>query len=74
MESYARCQGFDTGFNVKFAKKYCPGGENTGQYHDTKKLLMVYHNAKQQENGEYRDRRIILLEINKRKYYSVYTL
>ncbi len=48
MELCTDCQGFDTGFNVNFAKKYCPGVKNPGQYHDTKKLLMVYHNAKQQ--------------------------
>lgn len=51
MELYAGCQGFDTGFNVKFAKKYCPGVKNPGQYHEAKSIHTIYHNMKYRRNN-----------------------
>ena len=32
MEFHAGCQALETGFNVKFAKKYCPESKNPEQY------------------------------------------
>lgn len=46
MEFHAECQALETGFNVKFAKKYCPESKNPEQYHETKKYYILYHNMK----------------------------
>ena len=46
MEFHTECQALETGFNVKFAKKYCPESENPGQYHKAKKYCILYHNMK----------------------------
>ena len=46
MEFHAECQALETGFNVKFAKKYCPESKNPEQYHKAKKYCILYHNMK----------------------------
>ena len=46
MEFYTECQALETGFNVKFAKKYCPESKNPEQYHKAKKYCILYHNMK----------------------------
>lgn len=46
MEFYIECQALETGFNVKFAKKYCPESKNPEQYHKAKKYYILYHNMK----------------------------
>ena len=46
MEFYIECQALETGFNVKFAKKYCPESKNPEQYHKAKKYCILYHNMK----------------------------